>query len=414
MAYKISILHSEIIIYLKSEKGNTGYAFFYNIPIINDYQYPLRIIVNKEKNSKILGYKIITEFGENKLIKFDIGKTIKNEIVKIHFEFIVLIVNKNYDDLSKNVSKNSYINNNEHREWLSSSKSIQSNNIIIKLISYILSYKKVNMIDVINRIIVLTPFHNIHLQFLRYIIETNRALRPIFLPKKYFTGLMDSMSYLFWGGLCCAQTNFAVSLLRANRIPTRVMIVTMFGRHISKGEKIWLDSNHYMLQVFIPKYGWVNGTPGKFPYNNKNYIIHKILYIRDENIAGNGLSFYGGMSPWFHLSKKDVAIQFPNESQMPYKKPFGNISGVPAIRLWVDSKFNINKKSLEILTKLIKKNWHINIEIINQLDNSSKSYKNCNYFDIQKELIYHLKKGNVKKAIDIYKNVFQIYTEKLL
>ena len=170
---------------------------------------------------------------------------------------------------------------------------------------------------------------------------------------------MDALSCFFIGGLCTAQTNFATALLRATGIPTRILIVTAFGQVFFIGEKKWLDSQHYMLEFYCPGYGWIKSTPGKIGYEPKNYVITRIVYLEDENIAGNGLSYYGGMAPWFWITDENVSLEFPENLIKAYRKPRGNVSGVPAIRLWTENKITTEESKANIVFVLTQDVWRL-------------------------------------------------------
>jgi len=396
---EVYIIHNEIILDMIAHEDVSSFNVSYAVPIIDENQQPIYIDIKNDNSNKIKKCLIKNDiYYPNKLIVFTLKDCKKNEKIRLHFEYIVLVLNENYEKIPNRLYLNKKKIPDKYKIWLKSTESVQSNNILIKFFSQLVKGFSNNVIKIINRIIIYTPVHLYFLQLLRLILETNPLLRRIFLPKKYYTGLMDAISYLFFGGLCAAQTNFSTALLRAQGIPTRILIVSMFGRVFFTGEKTWLDSHHYMMEIFLPEYGWIKLTPGKFPHEPKNYVILRILHPQDENTAGNGLSYYGGMAPWFWIDSKKISLVFPEIENMMYKKPHGDVSGVPAVRLWKDEKIPIKKNKFLEIKELINKIWNVYVRIIGiKLEQSdNKIFKNnlINY----KNVISLIQKNNINRA----------------
>ena len=412
MAEEFYLLHNEIILVLAASENINGFKVSYAAPMAVQNQQPLFIEIKNDTSEKISQYYIKDDAHfPNKIIEFEITDCKKDEKIKIHFEYFVLVKNETYEDLPEIIDILHENMPNEVKTWLTATKSVQSESIFLKLLARLFNGFGNNLIKTINKIIIYTPFHLYFLQLLRLFLETNPILRPIFLPKKYFTGLMDATSYFFFGGLCAAQANFSAALLRANGIPTRILIVTMFGRVFFKGEKTWLDSHHYMLEIYCPGYGWIKGTPGKFPHQPKNYVILRVLYPEDENIAGNGLSYYGGMAPWFWISNKNVSLLFPESIKMIYKKPYGDVSGVPAIRLWCDRRIKIDSKQANELLEISNNVWKVYINILGvHLDNKHGKIFEKTVAD-QKKAISHLKNNDITNCIKILNDVLIKYKQ---
>jgi hypothetical protein len=401
------LLHYETILRLKAIKDLTSSEFIYSLPCNYKNQVPVLFNIRKDSSEKIIKSYIQNDKNHpNKRVHFIISHLQKNETIKIHFECWILVKNNKFNALPKNTKLSKRINlPNEVEKWLISSESIQSNNIIIRFKSKLLKGFNKDIISFSKKVIISLCFHRILLQNLRLFLEINPFLRSKLLRKSYYTGLMDALSYYFFGGLCCAQTNYAAAILRADGIPTRILITTRIAkRGRFAGEKTWLDSHHYMFEFYCPGYGWIVAEPGRIAPQPKNYIISKIVYPEDENIAGNGLSYYGGMSPWFWISNNDVELVFPEEMCSSYKKPKGNVSGVPGIRLWTESKINMDKDIAEIVFNLTKKVWELFVknysfennhhvtDIDNDLEQTIECFKNSDIKGYEMHLKKVLKK----------------------
>jgi transglutaminase-like putative cysteine protease len=414
MKQDLYLLHGETILKLRSNKDVNSFKVTHVIPLNYEEQAPIFFEVKNTSSAEIISYQITDDIHPpNKVVNFIISPLKTNKIVHIHFEYWVIIKNKKYHDIPPYVRISSDSNLPDHlKTWLSSTESVQSNNIFIRLRAFRFRFFDKNLINVTKKILYYIAFHRFFLQLLRLILEINPYLRPIFLRKRYYTGLMDAVSCFFLGSLCAGQINLAVALMRANKIPTRILIGTMFGMVFFAGENVWLDSQHYMMEFYCPGYGWIKCTPGKFAHQPKNYIISRVVYPEDENVAGNGFSYYGGMVPWFWIENENIDLAFPDEILTIYKKPYGNVSGVPATRFNTLKKISSDYKQSNIAFELTKNIWEAFTKLQGLiLDNENKrryneaiqkhkkalrSFKNSDLDEYTK---------NLKLALSNYQNI---------
>lgn len=408
------LLHCETFLLLKAKKETEEFDVTYAIPPDCEEQVPIFFNIRDDTSSQILEYKIRNDkYPPNKIVHFTIGGLKKNEIVKIHFDYIVIVKNKKYNDLPKfvKIPKKNELSK-KIKIWLEPTKAVQSNNFLIKIKANLLKGFSKNMMWVLRKIIYYVPFHRFLLQQLRYSLEKNSILRSLFLPKKYWTGLCDAVSYLLFGGHCTGQANFTVALLRSIGIPSKVLIVTMFGLKYQRYEKCWLDSQHYMIESYCPGYGWIKSTPGRVGHQPKNYILLRIVYPADENIAGNGLSYYGGMEPWFWIGNDNVTLEFPEDFITFYKKPRGNVSGVPAHRLWTENKISVDNSTAEEIFPLVRNIWGQYIKCTNlKLSKSDKKYFNSAIV-AQKQALNFFNKNDLN-SFNKYLNIAYFHYKKI-
>jgi len=408
------LLRSEIYLLLKSVEET--FDVLYSIPPDYGEQILVYFEILKDTSTDLINFSIDNDTRfPNRVVKFKISSNRIDKKIIIHFQYWVLIKNRKFDNLPKYVEITNPKNLSENtNKWLTSTESVQSNNIFIKIKAKLLKGFSKNLIIIAKRIIYYSSIHRPFLQLLRLFLEINPILRPLFLRRQYYTGLMDAISFFFIGGLCAAQTNFATALLRSLGIPTRILIVTAFGNIYSIGEKKWLDSQHYLFEFYCPGYGWIKSTPGILGYPTKNYIISRIIYPEDEEIAGNGLSYYGGMAPWFWIKNNNVSLMFPEKFIKFYKKPFGKVSGVPAIRLWTEKKISIGY----IDYKKIFISTHKAVESFVKCSqfNLKKTKMNFKYEDakkIHKKSIKFLKSLHINKFIESIEDSNKKYIEIL-
>jgi hypothetical protein len=204
---------------------------------------------------------------------------------------------------------------------------------------------------------------------------------------------MDAVSSLIFGGLCAAKANLEVALFRANGVPSRILIANPIHYYSKKID--WIDALHYVVEFYVPNYGWVRGMSGRVPYQPKNDIILRIVYPEDENEAGNGLSYYGGMEPWFWFSNDKINLDFPDEIFKLYKKTKGE--GIPITTGKFVCNFKIDIKLADEIFNLSKKNWINFVDKFDKIDSKN--------LEIYNEAIRFYKKG----LQELIKNEFDTY-----
>jgi hypothetical protein len=408
MKKDLYLLRSETLLILQATDNVDSFNVIYAVPPNYTDQVPVFFEVRNDTSAEIIDYKIINDIHlPNRLLKFSIAPIEKGKKIVIHFDFWVLVNNKKYNDLPGYIRIPEEMNLPEStKTWLASTNAIQADNMFIKFKARFFKGLNNNLLCLVKKIIIYVSFHRWVLQTLRRYIEMNSYLRPFLLRRQYWTGLMDAISCLFFGGLCCGQANLAAALLRANGVPTKILIVTTFGsvKVSYVGEKKWLDSQHYMIEFYCPDYGWIKCTPGKFGFQPKNYIIFRIIYPEDEDIAGNGLSYYGGMEPWFWISNKNISIIFPEEIISSYKKPRGNVSGVPAIRIWTEKKITIEDSTADSVFNITQNAWELYVRCSNIDLNVTKKQDFEVAVDAQRKAIEHFNQSLVEKYIE-YQNI---------
>jgi len=353
---EISLLFGETILSLKAEKDVEHFDVSYAVPLFYRDQVPFLFELKEVDSSKLSGYKILDDkHPPNKIIKFRISSLRKDEQVHLHFKYYVFVKNRDYEELPKKIKITSTKKIPEEiRQWLLPSKSIQSDNLLIKIRAKTLGLSK-DFLKIGKKISISICFHRPILQSIRRFIESKQNLSNIFFGKRYWTGLSDALSGLLLGGHCAAQINLGLAYLRANGIPSRGLIVTtMFymGEDYKKRGG-WLDAQHYSFECYNKECGWVNGIPGAFPIDTNHGIVLRINYLEDENLAGDGFSYYGGIQPWFWISDNNIKLISPGAL---FKKKKIRKSGEIYIRGWVESNIELDSILTDRILDILKKN----------------------------------------------------------
>jgi len=307
---ELDLLHGEVLIYVKADNDITS---FFNVtwavPPNYENQAPVLIDVRNDTSADVLGWDVINDTNPpNKVLKFLISPLRKGEQVSIHFDYFVLVKNKRYEDLPDHVKIPTEDElPDDTKIWLASTKAIQSDNALIKLKAFALRYKSDDLTQLAENIVKYTSSPKIV-----RVMFWQLALIFGYLTNLFFHGeswqwakYSDAVSSLFFGGSCTGRANLGTALFRANGVPAKDLIVTP----VSTGKNFWFQA-HYMCEYYCPDYGWVPAetTLGITPYEPKNYIILRVNYPKDENLAGNGNDYYGGCEPWFWIDNANARV----------------------------------------------------------------------------------------------------------
>jgi hypothetical protein len=374
------LLRGEHVIVLHSIASTNSSTFSHVIPIITAYQTPLLF----RAEGDYLSYSIEQQ-GRNNIVTFLLPHLKHDEEIKIRIEYCVLVKKLHYDELlmKKNLPLNAEEIPEEAKEWLTSSQSIQANNIFIRMTAALLTGFSRELLPFIRKVMVWNAYHGTLFSFIKRALVVRPLLNKIFLPDQYWIRFEDALSTLFLGGVCAGQTNLGVAILRAREIPARVLITTSnyFGKDV------WLDSQHYILEFYYVGYGWVPAFSGQAPLPSSNNIILRIVDTKEENISGSGQSLYGGEAPWFWIENENIILGKP-QGYMSYRLPQTKKTGVPAVRGWKDGKIGIPKEHADEIVDLLKETWKL------FTDNAGSKPERTNYLALlQGRTTDYLKKG---------------------
>ena len=394
---EVDLLYGENIFTFKAKNNVDTFSMAHVFLLDEDGQFPLFFEIKKDTSSKLINYEIIDDKNHpNKLIKFTFAPMKKNEEITLHFEYWVIVKNRDYQDLPKYVEmpKDSDLSD-YAKKWIYPTKAVQSNNIFIKIKSSSLKLFTKNLFVFSKRISYSICFHRLIL--LHLILYLGNVL----LTKKYWPYLMDAVSCYFLGGTCAAKTNLEVGLFRSKGIPARGLIgTTMYY----EGKK-WCDAQHFFFEYYCPKYGWIRGMSGRVPYESKNCIVLRINYPEDENIAGGAFDYYGGCEPWFWIDNKDIVLGFP-EGAKYYKKRKGY--GRPINRGWIEAECMINRIDAKQVTDIVRAVWELYVKYLGMSFNDSNGHYFSSGVDLQKRAIESLRKSDVNEFI---RNMDLVYKE---
>ncbi|RLF27701.1 MAG: hypothetical protein DRN01_01815 [Thermoplasmata archaeon] len=388
---KFSILYGEHLLDVTAENDLPYLHLFHSIPLAYDNQIPIIFNISKINSPVSVDYEFVDDVNPpNRLLKIGLGGMSRGDRITIRFDYFVVI----RDDV---VGEKKVVNVEDVEIWKKPSASVQSNNLLIKTVGRILKGLSHDEMKITKRISYYSCFHNFFFTLVRHALERNSLLNRVFMPDKYWPVLSDALSSLILGGLCNAQTNLAVALLRSIGIPARVLI----GTSMFYGKSRWMDAQHYFFECFLHGYGWIKGTPGRFPDDPTHCILLRISYPEDEETAGNGLSYYGGSVPWFWFS----------EEGLNQKKGLSGLRVSPGVRGWVECGFTEKKEVVDEVLNVTKKVWEIYTQIFrsdNFVDERFIRWFAC-HKDSVKLLVNGDVKGYVRSMNEVYKNYVSFF-----
>jgi hypothetical protein len=394
------LMRSEHFIFLKSIDDVKSSTFTYSIPANYGNQIPIFL----QADGDFLSYEILNEKGDNKVIIFRFPPIKKDDKIKIHFEYWVLTKRFNKKNLpevvhlpfsEKNLPENVKI-------WLSPTRSVQANNIFIKITSYLMKGFNKNLFSFVKKVMIWNAFRKSFFTTLKRFIVSHPTFNKIFIPDRYTINLEDAFSSFLFGGLCTGQANLGAAMLRSRGIPARVLI----SSNNFYGENSWLDAQHYLNEFYCPGVGWIQSQSGKLFLTQGDNIILRILYPEDENIAGNGVGGYGGMAPWFWIDSNKIILDKPPKELMSYKLPKSKKIGVPSIRVWKEKKFDIPFDKSDKIMKFTSEVWELFIKNTGVYENNISFSKAIN---LTKEAIDSLTKLSYDKYLEKMQEAKKMY-----
>ena len=294
---ELDLLRGEHYLYIDAVENVSSFNIKYSFPPEYGYQVPIIMEIFNDSTAEILSYNIENDTDDlNKLVNFTIGTMEKDTRVFIHFNFWVLIKNYNFSDFPKYVKipKVSELPP-ETTKWLSSTKVVQKNRILIRLKARELKILTRNLLKLAFRIAKFCRWH-----------------RYIFYILQYKLGLyksQDAFTTLFRNGECPGRSHLGCALFRANKIPARVVLA-------NRDYSFWYEM-HYTTEYYCPGQGWIltEVHGGITPYEPKKEIILRICFPEDENNTQTDFIYpkMKGIERWFWINNQNVKPYYEKE-----------------------------------------------------------------------------------------------------
>jgi len=382
---KMFILSGEHILQIKALHNAKESVLSYSIPQNYGEQAPLILNVEGEH----LSYHFEKDNTNNDIIKFKIPALCADQKIRVKIDYLV-ITKRGKVNVKKVKMKIPYKSKipKEAEKWLNPTKCIQSNNIFIKAYSRFLQGFSKDLMWYVKKVMFWNAYHGIFIPYYKKVLIRNKFLNTLFLPDKYWYVLEDAVSCLLFGAFCSGKANLEVAMFRSRKIPTRLLIALP----LFYGKKFWIDGLHYLPELFVPGYGWIRTQSGKVYSEPRNNIILKIVHPKDENLAGGGLSYYGGTVTWFWFENSNLCFDTPNEFKL-YKIPKSKKIGATIARGWKKKRFKIPKDISIELFDITKEVW----------DKSLNNHKKIN--PLQKKAIDLLLDSRFEEYIKYMKNI---------
>jgi len=287
---ELDLLRGEHYLYIDAVENVDSFNIRYAFPPEYGYQIPIIMEIFNDTTADIINYNIENETNNlNKIVNFTIGTMEKNSRALIHFNYWVLVKNNNYSDFPKFV-KIPKLNElpPETSIWLSSTKVVQKNKLLIKLKARELKILTNNLLKLASRIAKFCKWHRYSLFLTQYILQLYRS--------------QDAFTTLLINGECPGRSHLGCALFRANNIPARVVLA-------NRAYPFWYEM-HYTTEYYCPGYDWIltEVHKGVTPYEPKNQIILRICFPDDENDTQKDFIYQKmkGIEKWFWINNTNV------------------------------------------------------------------------------------------------------------
>jgi len=300
---ELDLLRGEHYFYIDAIEDVGSFNIRYSFPPEYGYQVPIIMEILNDTTAEILNYNIENDTNNlNKIVNFTIGPIEKNSRVLIHFNYWVLVKNYDYSDFPRYV-KIPKVNElpPETTKWLSSTKVVQKNRILIRLKARELKILTNNLLKLAFRIAKFCRWHRYMFFLLQYTLGTYRS--------------QDAFSTLLRNGECPGRSHLGCALFRANKIPARVVLA-------NANYSFWYEM-HYATEYYCPGHGWIltEVHGGNTPHEPKKQIILRICFPEDENDTQTDFLYpkMKGIEKWFWINNQKVkpyyALDFKNGSK---------------------------------------------------------------------------------------------------
>jgi len=331
---ELDLLRGEHVLVLKAEDDTDSFNVRYAFPPSYQYQVPIFFELLENTTAHILKYSIDNDTdGLNKVVNFTIGAMNKSENATLHFNYWVLVKNNDYSDFPEYVKipERTELPNGT-KQWLASTKVVQTKNILIKLHAWKLRGLDDNLIKFADKTAFFVKYH----RYLSFMIQVNI---PIWFSQ-------DAVTTLLINADCAGRANLGCALFRANNVPARVLLV-------NPPYKFWTQMN-YITEYYCPGYGWVMIENGKTPHEPKKQIVNRICFPDDENNTHTDYIFklMKGEESWLWINNEHVLPYYVDCKEGSKSKMFVESevttcsSNADEAFIWTQTTFNKYQKYL--------------------------------------------------------------------
>ncbi|MCX6664721.1 MAG: transglutaminase-like domain-containing protein [Euryarchaeota archaeon] len=288
------LLRGEHYLFINTSENVSEFHIRFCFPPEYGHQIPIFLELYNDTTVDIQNYRIENDTHEpNKVINFTISHLNKDTDAFIHFACWVLTQNHTFDDIPTYV-KLPNPNNlpNETKIWLTATKVVQKDNLLIQMKAHQLLRGNDDLIPYTKTVASFIKNH----RYFFFVLQLNSNV--------FFS--QDALTTLLLNGENVGRSHLACALFRANNIPARVLLA-----HNDQG--FWTQM-HYMVEYYCPGYGWVllDSTKGETPYATKRQIINRICYPEDENNTKTDYIFplMKGEERWLWIDNEHVSPHY--------------------------------------------------------------------------------------------------------
>jgi transglutaminase-like putative cysteine protease len=208
------------------------------LPIVMDGQSPLSFEVTSEPKEVLQGVELEHRGGPNWVARARLAPAAGVGTFRIHLDALVLATERDYTKFDPGVKLSAYRRRSaipqEPRAWLAASETVQAKNTRIRA----LARRAARGAKTIGEL----------LEGIRREVHTLRRDYP-----DRYASEWDAVTTLSHRTGCCGNANLVTALLRASRVPARILA----GHPPRSGP----HATHYVVEYYVPGFGWVLYEP---------------------------------------------------------------------------------------------------------------------------------------------------------
>lgn len=239
-------------------------------------QVPLAFELTVTPTSAVTGLVVRRDAGDNHVVEITLGPDMAGGEIAIAWSAAVLCAARDFSDLPKQAPIPKTWPE-EARPWLAATRYAQADDPEIVRVAAEIAERSTDVLEIVDR--------------------TIRRIGTIYAQQEGRCRELGAVEALTAQGSCTSCANLVAALLRANKIPARIVsgYATWYGPH----------QTHYVVEAYVPGYGWypVESTLKKVGWQPYSQIQVAVVPVEHEGASATPRSFAAGGVPYLSLNE---------------------------------------------------------------------------------------------------------------